>query len=142
MNTATETRSVVIEREFPHPPEKLWRALTQPHLIEEWLMKNDFKPVVGHNFNLRGDWGGVLDCEVLAVEAHKKLTYTWNFKHEEAAYNLTSVVAWTLTQTPTGTRLRMEQSGFRPDQPQAFGGARHGWQKFFENLEHTLAKVE
>ena len=55
-----ETRSVVVERDIPHPPEKIWRALTQPHLIEEWLMKNDFKPVVGHHFNLRGDWGGVL----------------------------------------------------------------------------------
>ena len=59
--TSTETRSVVVEREIPYPPEKIWRALTQPHLIEEWLMKNDFKPVVGHRFNLRGDWGGV-DC--------------------------------------------------------------------------------
>jgi uncharacterized protein YndB with AHSA1/START domain len=65
---STETRSVVVERELPHPPEKLWRALTQPHLIAEWLMKNDFAPVVGHRFNLRGEWGGVLDCEVLAVE--------------------------------------------------------------------------
>jgi len=142
MNTTTETRSVVVEREIAHPPEKIWRALTQPHLIEEWLMKNDFKPVVGHNFNLRGEWGGVLDCEVLAVEPHKKLTYTWNFKHEEAAYNLTSVVMWTLTPTRTGTHLRMEQSGFRPDQPQAYGGAKQGWQKFFENLEQTLAKGE
>ena len=141
-DTATELRTVAVERDFAHPPEKLWRALTQPHLIEEWLMKNDFKPVVGHNFNLRGDWGGVLDCEVLAVEPHRKLTYTWNFKHEEAAYNLTSVVAWTLTPTRTGTHLRMEQSGFRPDQPQAYGGAKHGWQKFFENLEQTLAKGE
>jgi uncharacterized protein YndB with AHSA1/START domain len=142
MNTATETRSVVVEREIPHAPEKIWRALTQPHLIEEWLMKNDFKPVVGHNFNLRGEWGGVLDCEVLAVEPHKKLTYTWNFKHEEAAYNLTSVVAWTLTATPTGTHLRMEQSGFRPDQPQAYGGAKQGWEQFFANLEQMLARVE
>ena len=56
--SATETRSVVVEREVPFPPEKIWRALTQPHLIEEWLMKNDFKPVVGHRFNLRADWGG------------------------------------------------------------------------------------
>ena len=142
MNTATETRSVVVEREIPHAPEKIWRALTQPHLIEEWLMKNDFKPVVGHSFNLRGEWGGVLDCVVLAVEPHKKLTYTWNFKHEEAAYNLTSVVAWTLTRTDTGTLLRMEQSGFRPDQPQAYGGAKAGWQKFFENLEQILARDE
>ena len=65
--TAAETHSVVIEREMPYPPEKLWRALTQPHLIEEWLMKNDFKPVVGHRFKLRGDWGGVLDCKVLTT---------------------------------------------------------------------------
>ena len=81
-NTATETRTVVVEREMPHPPEKLWRALTQPHLMEEWLMKNDFKPVVGHHFNLRGEWGGVLDCEVLAIEPNKELSYTWNFKHD------------------------------------------------------------
>ncbi len=60
-----ETLSVIVERDIPYPPEKLWRALTQPHLIEDWLMKNDFKPVEGHRFNLRGDWGGVLDCEVL-----------------------------------------------------------------------------
>jgi uncharacterized protein YndB with AHSA1/START domain len=137
----SETRSVVVEREFAHPPEKLWRALTQPHLIEEWLMKNDFKPVVGHNFNLRGDWGGVLDCEVLAVEPQKKLTYTWIFKHEQPAFNLTSVVDWTLTPTRNGTHLRMEQSGFRPDQPQAYGGAKHGWQQFFANLEQTLTKA-
>src|SRR5437879_944198 len=66
-NTETETLSVVVEREIPFPPEKIWRALTQPHLIEEWLMKNDFKPVVDHRFNLSADWGAV-DCQVLAVE--------------------------------------------------------------------------
>jgi len=139
---STETRSVVVEREIAHPPEKIWRALTQPHLIEEWLMKNDFRPVVGHHFNLRGDWGGVLDCEVLAVEPHKKLTYTWNFKHAETAYHLTSVVVWTLTPTRSGTHLRMEQSGFRPDQPQAYGGAKAGWQQFFEKLDQLLARAE
>ena len=135
-NTSTETRSVVVEREMSHPPEKLWRALTQPHLIEEWLMKNDFTPAVGHRFNLRGDWGGVLDCEVLAVEPNKTLSYTWS------AYDLKSVVTWTLTPTSTGTRLRMEQSGFRPDQQQAYQGAKYGWQKFFANLEQVLARVD
>jgi uncharacterized protein YndB with AHSA1/START domain len=75
-NTATETLCVVVEREIPFPPEKIWRALTQPHLIEEWLMKNDFQPVVGHSFNLRADWGAV-DCQVLAVEPNKTLSYTW-----------------------------------------------------------------
>ena len=118
-NTATETLSVVVEREMPYPPEKIWRALTQPHLIEEWLMKNDFKPVVGHRFNLRADWGAV-DCQVLAVEPNKTLSYTW------AAYGLESVVTWTLTPTSTGTHLRMEQSGFRPDQPQYYQGAKAG----------------
>jgi uncharacterized protein YndB with AHSA1/START domain len=95
---ATETRSVVVERDFPHSPENLWRALTQPHLVEEWLMKNDFKPVEGHRFNLRGDWGGVLDCQVLKVEPNRTLSYTWNFAHDDAAYNLQSVVTFTLTQ--------------------------------------------
>ena len=137
---AIETRSVVVEREFAFPPEKLWRALTQPHLIEEWLMKNDFKPNVGHHFNLRGDWGGVLDCEVLAIEPNKTLSYTWNFAHDDAAYNLMSVVTFTLTATGTGTHLRMEQSGFRADQPKAFCGAKFGWQKFLENLDQLLAR--
>jgi len=142
MNQAlTETRSVVVEREFPFAPEKLWRALTQPHLIEEWLMKNDFKPVVGHSFNLRGAWGGVLDCEVLAVEPNKTLSYTWNFAHDDAAFDLKSVVTFTLTPTRVGTRLRMEQSGFRPEQKQAFGGAKHGWQKFFAELERVVGAL-
>ena len=139
---ATETRSVAVEREIPHPPEKIWRALTQPHLIEEWLMKNDFKPDVGHSFNLRGEWGGVLDCEVLAVEPHRTLTYTWNFSHDDPAYDLRSVVTFTLVPTDTGTRLRVEQSGFRPDQKQAFGGARAGWQQFLAKLEEVLARTD
>jgi uncharacterized protein YndB with AHSA1/START domain len=139
-NTATETLSVVVEREIPFPPEKIWRALTQPHLIEEWLMKNDFKPVVGHSFNLRMDpqpnWNGVIDCEVLAVEPHKVLSYTWG------SLGVKSVVTLTLTPTSTGTNLRMEQSGFRPDQPQNYQGAKYGWQKFFANLEQVLARID
>ena len=132
---ATETLSVVVEREISFPPEKIWRALTQPHLIEAWLMKNDFEPVVDHRFNLRADWGAV-DCQVLAVEPNRTLTYTW------AAMGLESVVVWTLTPTSAGTRLRMEQSGFRPDQQQAYQGAQHGWPRFFANLEQVLARAE
>lgn len=140
--TSSETLSVVVEREIPYPPEKIWRALTQPHLIEEWLMKNNFKPVLGHRFNLHGDWGGVLDCEVLTVEPNKTLSYTWNFSHDDAAYNLQSVVTFTLTPTSTGTHLRMEQSGFRPDQKQAYQGAKYGWRGFLTSLEKVLARVE
>jgi uncharacterized protein YndB with AHSA1/START domain len=133
--TPAETLSVVVEREIPQPPEKIWRALTQPHLIEEWLMKNDFRPVVGHRFDFRADWG-VVDCQVLAVEPNKALSYAW------AAYGLKSVVTWTLTPTRTGTHLRMEQSGFRPDQQQAYQGAKGGWQHFFGALEKVLARID
>lgn len=136
----SETRSVVVEREFPHPPERLWRALTQPHLIEGWLMKNDFAPTVGHRFNLRGEWGGVLDCEVTAIETGRTLSYSWNFSHEDPVYSLTSVVTFTLTPTASGTLLRMEQAGFRPDQKQAFGGAHAGWRTFFEKLGGLLER--
>jgi uncharacterized protein YndB with AHSA1/START domain len=133
--TSTETRSIVVEREVPFPPERIWRALTQPQLIEEWLMKNDFKPVVRHRFNFRGDWGAV-DCEVQAIEPNKTLSYTWE------ALGLKSVVTWTLTPTSTGTHLRMEQSGFRPDQQQAYQGAQYGWQRFFAALEQVVARTE
>ncbi len=129
---ADATRSVIVERELPHPPAKIWRALTQGALIEQWLMQNDFEPVVGRKFNLRADWGGV-DCKVLAVEPNKMLSYTWD------AMGLESVVMWTLTPTSTGTHLRMEQSGFRPDQSQAYQGAKYGWQKFFAALERVVA---
>src|SRR5271155_2860455 len=104
-NTAT-TRTLVIEREIPHPPEKIWRALTQGPLIEEWLMDNDFQPVVGHRFNFRAtpmpNWNGVIDCEVLVVEPNKKLSYNWG------SSGLNSVVVWTLIATKDGTLVRME----------------------------------
>ncbi len=133
--TGSEALSVVVEREMPYPPEKIWRALTQPHLLEEWLMKNDFTPAVDHRFSLRADWG-IVDCQVLAVEPNKTLSYTWN------AYDLKSVVTWTLTPTSTGTHLRMEQSGFRPDQPQYYQGAKGGWQQFFTKLDQVLARMD
>jgi uncharacterized protein YndB with AHSA1/START domain len=131
-NTPTETLSVVVERDIPFPPEKIWRALTQPHLIAEWLMKNDFNPVVNHRFDLRADWGSV-DCQVLVVEPDKTLSYSWN------AMGVETVVVWTLVPTDGGTLVRMEQSGFRPDQKAAYQGATHGWQMFIGNLERVVA---
>ncbi|HXC24693.1 MAG TPA: SRPBCC domain-containing protein [Gemmatimonadaceae bacterium] len=129
------TRSVVLERDMPHPQEKIWRALTQSAVIDEWLMKNDFQPVVGHRFTFRADWGAV-DCQVMAVEPNTTLSYTW------AAYGLESVVTWTLTPTKTGTHLRMEQSGFRPDQEQAYRGAQGGWQRFLDSLDRVVAGLQ
>lgn len=134
----TETRSVVVERDMPFPPDRLWRALTQPHLMAEWLMQNDFVPSVGHRFKLRGDWGGVLDCEVLTLEPERTLSYTWDFDHEDPAYALKSVVTFTLTPSNAGTHLRMEQSGFSPTQKQALGGALHGWNAMLDKLQQVL----
>ena len=133
--TSTGELSVVTEREMPYPPERIWRALTEPHLIEEWLMKNDFEPLVDHRFNFRAEWGAV-DCRVLVVEPNKTLSYTW------AAFGLESVVTWTLMPTRAGTHLRMEQSGFRRDQPQYYQGAKGGWQGFFAALERVLAGID
>ena len=138
----TDIRTVVIERDIAHPPEKIWRALTEPHLIAEWLMKNDFRPDIGHRFNLTGEWGGVLDCEVLDIEPHRTLSYSWNFTHDDAAFDLRSVVTFTLTPTAAGTHLRVEQSGFRPEQKQAFGGAKLGWQQFLEKLETLVTGLD
>ena len=131
--TPAETRSVVVEREIPYRPEKIWRALTQPHLIEEWLMKNDFEPVVNHRFSLSANWGSV-DCQVQTVEPNKTLSYTWDTK------DLRSVVTWSLTPTSAGTLLRMEQSGFQPDQEPYYRGATQGWQQFLTNLEQVVAR--
>jgi uncharacterized protein YndB with AHSA1/START domain len=134
-DAATETRAVVVEREMPYPPEKIWRALTQPHLLAEWLMKNDFAPVMDHRFTFSGDWGSV-DCQVMAVEPDRTLAYSWG------AMGLESTVTWTLTPTAAGTRLRMEQVGFRADQEQAYQGAKFGWQRFFGSLEQILAGLD
>ncbi len=144
--TTTTTRSLVIEREMPHPPEKVRRALTQAALIEEWLMKNDFQPVVGHRFNFRAapmpHWNGVTDCEVLVVEPCKKLSYSWNASGDEAAGGLKTVVTWTLTPVAGGVRVRMEQSGFRPEDESNYQGASYGWQRFIAGLERLAAKLD
>ena len=127
-----ETRSVVVEREIPHAPEKIWRALTEPHLIAEWLMKTDFEPTLGRAFELRGEWGAVA-CKLLHIEPHHRLVYSW------AAFGLESIVTWTLVPFGKGTKLRMEQSGFPADQAQAYNGAKAAWPRFFAALEKTVA---
>ena len=132
MTDPIKTLSLVIEREMPHPPGKVWRALTQSPLIDEWLMKNDFQPVAGHKFQFRStpvpNWDGIIECEVMVVEPGCRLSYSWG------TMGTKSLVEWTLTPTASGTILRMEQSGFRPDQTAAFNGANYGWQKFIGNL--------
>ena len=139
------TRTLVVERAMSHPPEKIWRALTEGPLIEEWLMKNDFRPVVGHRFNLRATpiphWNGVTDCQVLAVEPYERLSYRWNSSGEEAG-RLTTVVTWTLTPAGGGTLVRMEQSGFRPEDERNYRGAAYGWREFVGGLERVAAGLD
>jgi uncharacterized protein YndB with AHSA1/START domain len=147
INTATATRSLVVEREMPHPPQKIWRALTQGALIEQWLMKNDFQPVVGHRFNFRAapmppHWNGVTDCEVLVVEPYERLSYSWNASGEEAEGGLKTVVTWTLTPVKGGVLVRMEQSGFRPEDETFYQGASYGWQKMVGGLERVTAGLD
>jgi len=138
--TAATTRSVVIERELSHPPEKIWRALTQGPLIKEWLMDNDFQPEVGHKFSFRStpvaNWNGVIESEVRIVEPNRKLSYSW------VSMGLESTVVWTLVETGGGTLLRMEHSGFRSDQDAAYKGANYGWQKFIGNLDRVVAGLQ
>jgi uncharacterized protein YndB with AHSA1/START domain len=135
----TETTSVVIERDMPYPPEKVWRALTSQPLIEDWLLANDFEPTVGHRFTLRsqavGGWNGIIDCEVLAVEPPARLSYTW------ASMGLQSVVTFTVAPSAAGARLRMEQSGFPAGAAQNIRGAEYGWNNFLDRFAQVAARA-
>jgi uncharacterized protein YndB with AHSA1/START domain len=108
--------------------------------VEEWLMKNDFQPVVGRRFSFRAtpvpNWNGIIDCEVLAVEPNSRLSYSW------ASMGMESIVTWTLTPAKDGTHLRMEHSGFRSEKDAAYKGASYGWQKFIGSLERTVARLD
>jgi uncharacterized protein YndB with AHSA1/START domain len=140
MTDIATPRTLVIEREMPHPPEKIWRALTEGQLLEQWLMKNDFRPVVGHRFSFRANpvpnWSGVIECEVLVVEPNSRLSYSWG------TLGMETVVAWTLTPTQSGTLLRMEQSGFGPDREANYKGAKYGWRNFIGNLERVVGELK
>ena len=145
MNAAAECpRSLVVERVFPHRQEKLWRALTNGSLLEQWMMPNDFAPVVGHKFQFRTDpkpnWDGVVDGEVLLVEPIDRLSYIWGVRGSGSGMQW--VVEWTLTPHADGTHVRMEQSGFRPDQKGNYQGAKYGWNLFFNGLERVVAEVD
>ena len=144
MNDIPASRSVIVERTMAHPPEKVWRALTSADLIGQWLMSNDFQPVVGHRFNFRaepqGGWNGVTDCEVLAVEPARRLVYSWNSSGEQAADGVKTVVTWTLTPTDGGTQVRMEHSGFRPQDEGGYQGMSGGWPRIVGGLERVAGE--
>ena len=130
---------IAMEFDLPHPPAKVWRALTDPQLLEKWLMANDMRPNIGQTFTFKAPptewWDGIVRCKVLESDPNKRLRYSW----ESAGVD--TVVTWTLTPTKSGgTKLALEQSGFRPDQTQAFEGARQGWQRMLDELQKVLTR--
>jgi uncharacterized protein YndB with AHSA1/START domain len=134
---APQTKSIVVERDMPHPPEKVWRALTQSALIAEWLMQNDFELAVGKRFTFRATpqpgWKGVTNCEVLEIEPLRRLVYAWG-DGTESESGLKTIVAWTLTPTAGGTHVRMEHSGFRPQDEGGYQAMSGGWPRIMERL--------
>ena len=106
-------RAVILEQEYPYPPDRVWRALTDSKALAEWLMPNDFQPKVGHKFqfNVGPQWGwrGFVECEVLEIDELRRLAYSWvgDPKHP------VTFVTWILTPVAGGTRLRLEHTGFQ-----------------------------
>lgn len=139
----TETKSIVVERLMPHPADKIWRALTLSDLIVEWLMRNDFQPVLGHRFQFQATplpgWSGVTNCQVVEIEPPRRLAYTWG-DGTESDSGLKTLVTWTLTPAEGGVLVRMEQSGFRPQDEQGYRGMGGGWPRILQRLEEITAK--
>jgi uncharacterized protein YndB with AHSA1/START domain len=136
----SQTESISFEFDLHHLPEKVWRALTDPVLLTEWLL-----PVVelrlepGAAFTFRTQsypgWDGTVNCRILEIDEHRKLSYAWSVPFLE------TVVTFTLTPTASGTRLSLVQSGFKPDQKRESGGARYGWKLMGGKLVDLLARI-
>lgn len=134
----SETKSIVVERLMPHPPERIWRALTMPELVREWLMENDIAAAVGHRFTFRATpvpgWSGVTNCEIIRAEPPHLIAYSWG-DGSESDSGLQTLVTWTLTPRDGGTLVRMEHSGFRAQDEAGYRGMGGGWPHIVERLE-------
>lgn len=138
----SQSDSISFEFDLHHAPEKVWRALTDPVLLAEWLLPAiDLKLEKGAAFTLKTqpyrDWDGIVNCRFVEIEAQRKLSYTWVV----GDMNIDTVVTFTLTPTASGTRVSLVQAGFKPDQKQAFGGARYGWNLMGGKLVDVLARI-
>jgi uncharacterized protein YndB with AHSA1/START domain len=138
----SQTESISFEFDFHHAPEKVWRALTDPVLLAEWLLPVvELKVEPGAPFTFKAQpqpgWDGTVNCRFVEIEAQRKLSYTWVV----GDMGIDTVVTFTLTPTASGTRLSLEQSGFKPDQKQNFGGARYGWRMMGGKLVDLLARI-
>jgi uncharacterized protein YndB with AHSA1/START domain len=142
--TSSETRSVVVERSLPHPPEKVWRALSEGDLMARWMMPNDFQPVVGHRFTFRAppmpQWDGIVNCEVLEIEPPRRLVIRWGVGGDGPGA-LVTTAAFTVTPEPGGAHLRIEQSGFTPEQENNRRGAQFGLTRMAESLTALLEEI-
>ena len=137
---AGQTEAITFEYELNHVPEKVWRALTNPELMSEWLLPAiGFKLETGAEFMFKTQpypgWDGTVSCKVLEIETHRKLSYTWNVPFLE------TVVTFELTPTGAGTRLSIVQAGFNEKQAREFGGARYGWNMMGGKLVQLLEKL-
>ena len=135
-----QTESIALELDLHHSPQKVWRALTDPALLAEWLLpvvEGALEPGAAFTFKTQAypGWDGTVSCRVLEIEAQSKLSYTW------AVPFLDTVVTFTLTPTASGTRLSLVQSGFKPDQKRELGGARYGWKTMGGKLVDLLARI-
>jgi uncharacterized protein YndB with AHSA1/START domain len=138
----SQTEAISLEIDLSHQPEKVWRALTDPVLLTEWLLPVaglELEPGAAFTFRTQPypGWDGTVSCRVLEIEAHRKLSYAWVVGDME----IDTVVTFTLTPTASGTRLALVQSGFKPDQRQAFGGARYGWNMMGGKLVGLLERI-
>jgi uncharacterized protein YndB with AHSA1/START domain len=123
-----QSDALSLEFDLRHAPEKVWRALTDPALLAEWLLPAvGFDLTPGAQFAFKTDphpgWDGTVECRVVEIDAYRKLSYTWAV----GPMGLDTIVTFVLAPTASGTRLSVVQSGFKPHQRQAFGGARYGW---------------
>ena len=136
----SQTESISFEFDLHHSPEKVWRALTDPVLLTEWLLPVvAFKLEPGAAFTFKTQpypgWDGIVNCRILEIDACRKLSYAW------VVADMDNVVTFTLTPTASGTRLSLVQSGFKPDQKKNFGGARYGWKMMGGKLVDLLARI-
>jgi uncharacterized protein YndB with AHSA1/START domain len=136
----SQNESISFEFDLHHSPEKVWRALTDPVLLTEWLLpviELKLEPGAAFTFKTQPQpgWDGIVNCRFLEIEAYRKLSWSW------IVGDIDTVATFTLTPTASGTRLSLVHSGFRPDQKQNFGGARYGWKMMGGKLVDLLAKT-
>lgn len=140
-------QEIVVEEVFPHPPEKIWKTLTDGRLMGKWLMEpTGFEPVEGNRFTFKttpgGQWDGTIHCQVLEVVPNERFVYAWKGGHESnVGYGapLDTVVTFTLARVEAGTRLKLVHTGFElPKNETAYRGMSGGWVKVVGNLR-TLA---